>query len=145
MPNQDLIEILLVEDSEDDIFFTQKAFEGGKLCNPLHVVKDGVEAMAFLRKQGKYAEVPTPDLILLDLNMPKKDGREVLNEVKQDPNLLKIPIIVLTTSEALADIDQVYQLHGNCYITKPVDFEKFMTVVHSIENFWLSIIKRPKK
>jgi two-component system, chemotaxis family, response regulator Rcp1 len=138
------IEILLVEDSPGDVRLTQEALRDAKVQNNLHVATDGEEAIAFLRRTGSYAEVPRPDLILLDLNLPKKDGREILAEIKADPSLKTIPVVVLTTSESEADILQSYQLHANCYITKPVDLEGFMKVVRSIEGFWLSIVRFPR-
>ncbi len=137
------VEILLVEDSPGDIRLTQEAFKEGKLLNSLHVVNDGVEALAFLRRQGKYAQAPRPDLILLDLNLPKKDGREVLAEIKPDEDLRRIPVVVLTISEAEEDILKSYNLYANCFITKPVEFMKFMDVVRAIEDFWFSIVKLP--
>lgn len=137
------IEILLVEDSPGDVRLTKEALGEGKLHNRVHVATDGVEAMSFLRQAGQYAGVPLPDLILLDLNMPKKDGREVLAEIKADQRLMHIPVVVLTTSEAERDILKSYKLHANCYITKPVDFEQFIGVVRSIEDFWLTIVKLP--
>ena len=139
-----VVEILLVEDNPGDVRLTQEAFKEGKLINNLSVVGDGVEAMAFLRKEEKYADVPRPDLILLDLNMPKKDGREVLAEIKKDPDLKHIPVIILTTSQAEQDILKSYNLHANCYITKPVDLDQFNAVVKSIKDFWLSIVKLPR-
>lgn len=138
-----VIEILLVEDNPGDVRLTLEAFKEGKMVNNLSVVGDGVEAMAFLRREGKYAGVPKPDLILLDLNMPKKDGREVLAEIKEDPNLRHIPVIVLTTSKAEQDILKSYDLHANCYITKPVNLDQFYAVVKSVKDFWLSIVKLP--
>jgi CheY-like chemotaxis protein len=137
------IEILLVEDSPGDARLAQEALKEGKMNNNISVVRDGVEALAFLRQEGKYAEAPRPDIILLDLNLPKKDGREVLAEIKEDPDLKRIPIVVLTTSEAEQDILKAYNLHANCYITKPVDLDQFITVVKSIEDFWLTIVKLP--
>lgn len=141
----DPINILLVEDNPGDVRLTQEAFKDGHISNVLYVANDGIEAMAFLRKEGKYQSVPRPDLILLDLNMPRKDGREVLEEVKFDPFLSNIPIIILTTSDAEVDIVKSYELHANCYITKPVDFEKFINVVKQIEEFWFSIVRLPPK
>lgn len=138
------IEILLVEDNEGDIDLTKEALLESKLKNQLEVVRDGEEAIAFLRKQGKYNDATTPDLVLLDLNLPKKDGREVLAEIKADPILRRIPVVVLTTSEAEEDILKVYDNHANCYIKKPVDFNKFVNVVKKIEDFWLSIVKLPR-
>jgi len=137
------VEILLVEDSPGDIRLTQEAFKEGKLLNSLHVVNDGVEALAFLRRQGKYAQAPRPELILLDLNLPKKDGREVLAEIKADEDLRRIPVVVLTISEAEEDILKSYNLYANCFITKPVEFMKFMDVVRAIEDFWFSIVTLP--
>jgi len=138
------IEILLVEDNPGDVRLTQEAFKEGKISNNLNVASDGVEALAFLRQEGKYISVPRPDVILLDLNLPKKDGREVLAEIKEDPDLRRIPVVVLTTSQAEQDILKSYNLHANCYITKPVDLERFITVVKSIETFWLSVVKLPQ-
>ena len=137
------VEILLVEDSPGDIRLTQEAFKEGKLVNRLHVVQDGEAAMAFLRREGAYAQVIRPDLILLDLNLPKKDGREVLAEIKADGSLRRIPVVVLTTSQAEQDILEAYELHANCYITKPVNFDQFLRVVRSVEDFWLTIVKLP--
>jgi len=137
------IEILLVEDNPGDVRLTREAFKEGKVLNNLSVVEDGAEAMAFLRQQGKYADVPRPDLILLDLNLPKKDGREVLPEIKGDTNLKRIPVVVLTTSKAEQDILKTYNLHANCYVTKPVDLEQFISVVRFVQHFWLSIVKLP--
>lgn len=141
----DNIEILLAEDSDDDIFLTKRALKENKLQNNLHIVKDGVEAIKFLHKEGEYSDVPTPDLILLDWKMPKKGGREVLEDIKQDPILLQIPVVVLTTSESDEDVLKAYGLHANCYITKPVDMKKFIDIVKSIEEFWFYIAKRPKR
>ena len=137
------IEILLVEDNPGDVRLTKEALVDGKVINNLSVVIDGQEAMDFLRKKGKYAKAIRPDLILLDLNLPKKDGREVLQEVKSDPKLKKIPIVVLTTSQAELDVMTSYEHHANCYITKPVDFGQFIKVVKSVENFWFSIVTLP--
>jgi chemotaxis family two-component system response regulator Rcp1 len=139
------IEILLVEDNPADIRLAQEAFKDAKVHNILYTVEDGVEAMAFLRRQGKYADVARPDLILLDLNLPKKDGREVLAEIKTDERLKLIPVVILTVSKDEEDILKTYNLHANCYITKPIDFEQFMKVVKSIEEFWLTIVKLPPK
>ena len=141
--NGEPVEILLVEDNAGDVRLTLEALKEGKVRNNVHVAVDGVEAIAFLRRTGHYAEVPRPDLILLDLNLPKKDGREVLADVKTDPSLKRIPVVVLTTSEAEQDILKSYNLHANCYITKPVDLEKFLGVVRSLEDFWLTIVKLP--
>lgn len=137
------VEILLVEDNPGDVRLTQEAFNEGRLRNNLSVVGDGVEAMAFLRREGEYAVSPRPDIILLDLNLPKKDGREVLAELKQDPQLRRIPVIVLTTSRAEQDVLKVYNLHANCYVTKPVDLDEFISVVKEIEDFWLMLVKLP--
>lgn len=137
------VEILLVEDNPGDVRLTQEAFKEGKVRNNLHVAVDGVEAMAFLRRERKYADAVRPDIILLDLNLPKKDGREVLAEIKGDLELKRIPVVVLTTSEAEQDILRAYGLHANCYITKPVDLDQFMSVIQSIEDFWLTIVKLP--
>jgi len=137
------IEILLVEDNPGDVRLTKEALADGKVINNLSVVFDGQEAMDFLHKKGKYAKAIRPDLIFLDLNLPKKDGREVLQEVKSDPKLKKIPIVVLTTSQAELDIMTSYEQHANCYITKPVDFGQFIKVVKSVENFWFSIVTLP--
>ena len=137
------IQVLLVEDNPGDVRLTKEALKEGKLLNQLTVVGDGVEALSFLRKEGKYADAPQPELILLDLNLPKKDGREVLAEIKADPKLRRIPVVVLTTSSAEDDILKIYDLHANCYITKPVDLEQFMGVVKSIEDFWVSVVKLP--
>jgi len=137
------IEILLVEDNPGDVRLTREALKEGKVLNHLSVAQDGIEAMAFLRREGKYAREIHPDIILLDLNLPKKDGREVLAEIKQDPNLLRIPVVILTTSKAEEDIIKTYDLHANCFITKPVDLDQFITVVQSIEDFWFTIVKLP--
>ncbi len=137
------IEILMVEDSPTDRLITEEALANAKLLNNLNVVEDGVEAMAYLRKEGKYADKPTPDILLLDLNLPRKDGREVLAEVKGDPKLRMIPVVVLTTSKAEQDVVKAYGLHANCYITKPVDFECFTQVVQAIQNFWFSVVTLP--
>lgn len=139
----DPIDILLVEDSPADVDLTREALEDAKVRNTLHVVSDGVAAMEFLRQEGDYADAPRPDLILLDLNLPKKDGREVLADVKADPALRRIPVVILTTSEAEQDILRSYDLHANCYVTKPVDLEQFISVIKSIEKFWLVIVKLP--
>jgi two-component system, chemotaxis family, response regulator Rcp1 len=137
------IEILLVEDSPADVDLTREALEDAKVRNNLSVVADGVEALAFLRREGRYADAPHPDLILLDLNLPRKDGREVLAEIKADSKLRRIPVVILTTSEAEQDIVASYNLHANCYVSKPVDLEQFIRVVKSIEDFWLAIVKLP--
>jgi len=137
------IEILLVEDNQGDVRLTQEALKEGKVRNKLHIARDGVEAMAFLRRQELGADTPRPDLILLDLNLPRKDGREVLAEIKADPDLRRIPVVVLTTSQAEEDIVKSYDLHANCYVTKPVDLDRFIHVVKSVEDFWLEIVRLP--
>ncbi len=137
------VEILLVEDNPGDVRLTQEALNDGKVRNNMHVVEDGVEAVAFLRREGKYADAPRPDLILLDLNLPKKDGREVLAEIKTDEDLKRIPVVVLTTSKAEQDIFRAYDRHANCYITKPVDLDQFIKIVKGIEEFWFTIVKLP--
>jgi two-component system, chemotaxis family, response regulator Rcp1 len=139
------IEILLVEDNPADVRLTMEALREEKIHNNLSVVNDGVEAMAYLRREGTYANAMRPDLILLDLNLPKKDGREVLGEIKNDKNLKCIPVVVLTVSNAEADILKTYNLHANCYITKPLDLEQFSKVVKTIQDFWLTIVKLPPK
>ena len=139
------IEILLVEDNPGDVRLTVEALKEAKVKNNLHVASDGVEALLFLRREGRFAEAPQPDLILLDLNLPKKDGREVLAEIKADSDLRRIPVVVLTTSKADEDIIRTYDLHANCYITKPVDLDQFISVVKSIEDFWLTIVKLPSR
>jgi chemotaxis family two-component system response regulator Rcp1 len=138
-----LIEILLVEDNPGDVRLAVEALRDAKVANRLHVVEDGVEAMSFLRREARYADVPRPDLILLDLNLPRKDGREVLAEIKQDADLKRIPVVILTSSAAEQDVMQAYNLHANCYITKPVDLDQFLKVVKSIEDFWLMVVKLP--
>jgi len=143
--NSHLVEVLLVEDNPGDARLTQEALREGKLRNRIHHVRDGVEALAFLRREGDYRNAPVPDIILLDLNMPRKDGREVLAEIKADPQLRFIPVVVLTTSEAENDVVKSYELHANCYITKPVDLEKFTEIVHTIEDFWLEIVTLPHR
>ena len=137
------LEILLVEDNPADVRLTQEAFRDGKIHNKLVVAKDGVEAMDFLHRRGKHADATPPDLILLDLNLPRKDGREVLAEIKSDPELMRIPVVVLTTSRAEMDVLKTYNLHANCYVVKPVDFEQFIRVIHSIESFWLTAVTLP--
>jgi two-component system, chemotaxis family, response regulator Rcp1 len=139
------IEILMVEDNPGDVRLTVEALKEGKVRNNFHTVEDGVEALAFLRRQGPYADAPRPDLVLLDLNLPKKTGREVLAEIKQDPELKRIPVVILTVSQAEQDILKSYNLHANCYITKPVDLDQFLAVVKSIENFWLSVVMLPPR
>ncbi len=142
--NQDKVIILLVEDNEGDVRLTREALHEGKVANTLMVAADGVEALAILRQQGKYADSPRPDLILLDLNLPRKDGRAVLAEIKEDPSLKRIPVVVLTTSKAEEDILRTYDLHANCYVTKPVDFDKFVSVVKTIDEFWLTVVRLPQ-
>jgi two-component system, chemotaxis family, response regulator Rcp1 len=137
------VEILLVEDSPTDALLAKEALEYSKIVNNLHLVQDGVEAIQFLRKEDKYSQAPRPGLILLDLNLPKKDGREVLAEIKTDESLKRIPVVVLTTSKSEADVLKAYGLHANCYIVKPVDFEKFAAVVQSIESFWFAVVTLP--
>ena len=137
------IEILLVEDNPGDVRLTIEALKEGRVRNRLSVARDGVEALAFLRRQGPHAQAPRPDLILLDLNLPRKDGREVLAEIKDDAVLRRIPVVVLTTSKAEEDVLRTYDLHANCYITKPVDLEQFIMVVRSIDDFWLSVVRLP--
>ena len=142
--NVEPIEILLVEDSPGDVRLTREAFRDAKVHINLHVALDGTEAMDFLKQEGEYVNASCPDLILLDLNLPKKDGREVLKEIKESPTLKSIPVVILTTSEAEADILRSYQLHANCYITKPVGLDGFLKVVNSIDSFWLSVVKLPR-
>lgn len=139
------VEILLVEDSEGDVELTREALADSKLANRLHVVEDGEKAMAFLRREGPYANAVRPDVVLLDLNLPRKDGREVLQEIKSDNNLKTIPVVILTTSHADEDVLRTYQLHANCYITKPVDLNQFFAVVKSVENFWFTVVKLPSE
>lgn len=139
------VEILLVEDNQPDVELTQEALEENKVRNNLHVVTDGESAMEFLRGEGKYSDKPRPDLILLDLNLPRKDGREVLAEVKADPGLKTIPVVILTTSQAEEDILRSYELQANCYVTKPVKLSEFIKVVQSIDHFWLSIVELPSR
>lgn len=145
-PNENLfpLQILLVEDNPGDALLTREALRDAKMANSLEWVQDGIEAMAFLRRQGKYADAPEPDLILLDLNMPRMDGREVLAELKNDTALKHIPVVVLTTSQAEEDILRAYELHANCFIGKPVDFAEFVRVVKSIESFWFSVVRLPR-
>ena len=139
------VEILLVEDNPGDVRLTEEALKEGRVINNIHLAKDGVEAMSFLQRGGEYCNAVRPDLILLDLNLPKKDGREVLVEIKKDEELRRIPVVILTTSRAEEDIIRTYDYHANCYITKPVDFDQFINVVKSIEDFWLSVVKLPNK
>jgi len=137
------IDILLVEDNEGDARLAKEAMRDSKVWNTIQHVRDGVEAMTFLRKEDKYANAPRPDLILLDLNLPRKDGREVLADIKEDDDLKRIPVVILTVSNDEADILRTYNLHANCYITKPIDLGQFLKVVRSIEDFWLTIVKLP--
>jgi CheY-like chemotaxis protein len=137
------VEILLVEDNPADVRLTQEALKEGKVYNNLHWAKDGVEALEFLHRKGKYAGSPRPDIILLDLNLPKKDGREVLQDIKNDDKLKRIPVVILTTSKAEEDVLKSYNLHANCYVTKPVDLEQFIVVVKSIDMFWLTVVTLP--
>jgi len=137
------IEILLIEDSPGDVCLTREALKEGKVLNNLNVVKDGVEAIAFLRREGQYAHAVRPNLILLDLNLPRKNGTEVLAEIKEDPELKRIPVVILTVSQAEEDIIKTYNLHANCYIKKPVELNQFLEVVKAIEDFWLVIVKLP--
>jgi two-component system, chemotaxis family, response regulator Rcp1 len=139
------IEILLVEDNPGDVELTREAFYEGKIGNRLSVAKDGVEALAMLRKEGIHRDSPRPDIVLLDLNLPRKGGLEVLAELKDDPDLRSIPVVILTTSLSEEDIARSYHAHANCYISKPVDFDKFMAVVRSLENFWLTVVRLPPK
>jgi len=142
-PSDTMIEILLVEDSPDDAALTVDALRDGRVRNRVTVIEDGEEAMAYLRRQGKHARAARPDLILLDLNLPRKSGREVLEEIKQDPGLKRIPVVIMTSSDDEKDIMAAYNLHVNCYVTKPVDLDQFIGVVKSIEHFWFSIVKLP--
>lgn len=137
------IQVLLVEDNPGDVRLTREAFQDAKVHLEMHVAVDGVEAMRFLLKEGEFTDSPRPDLILLDLNLPRKDGREVLKEIKEHPNLKSIPVVILTTSASDVDIEGSYLLHANCYISKPVDLEGFLTVVRSIDDFWLSVVRLP--
>ena len=137
------VEVLLVEDNPGDVRLTMEALKEAKMHNRVSVVQDGMDAMDFLRKRGKFADATRPDLILLDLNLPRKNGREVLAEIKADESLKCIPVVVLTTSEAEQDILKAYKLHANCYVTKPVDLDQFIKVVQSIENFWMTVVKLP--
>jgi chemotaxis family two-component system response regulator Rcp1 len=139
------IEILLVEDNPGDVRLTIEALKEGKVANQINVAVDGIDAMAFLRREGKYENAPKPDLILLDLNLPKKNGREVLAEIKMDSHLKCIPVVILTSSQAEKDIVMTYNLHANCYIKKPVDFDQFINVVKSIEDFWFNVVRLPPK
>jgi CheY-like chemotaxis protein len=140
-----VVDVLLVEDDPGDVLMTQEAFADYKLKNNLHVVNNGVDALAFLRREGDYAEAPVPDLILLDLNLPRMDGREVLAAIKEDEGLRRIPVVVLTTSEAEEDVLRSYSLHANAYVTKPVDFERFIDVVRSIDEFFVTVVRLPRR
>ena len=141
--NFKVIDILIVEDNPGDVRLTREALKEGKVLNTLHVVEDGFEALAFLKHEGQYAKSAHPDIILLDLNLPRMDGRELLAKIKTDPNLRRTPVVILTTSKAEEDIIKSYDLHANCYITKPMDMEHFITVIKSIEDFWFTIVKLP--
>lgn len=138
-----IVQILLVEDSKSDAVLTSETLSESKIVNQLYIVRDGAEAMDFLYQVGKYQQAPRPDLILLDLNLPKKNGREVLAEIKTDPHLKTIPVVILTTSDYEEDILASYELHANCYITKPVELSQFINMMKSLENFWLAIVKLP--
>jgi CheY-like chemotaxis protein len=137
--------VLMVEDNKDDVELTLEALDNSKLQVKIHVVSDGISAMAFLRREGEYADEQRPDLILLDLNLPRMDGREVLKEIKEDARFSDIPVVILTTSEAEEDILKAYQLHANCYISKPVDFLRFTEIIKQIEGFWLQLVKLPRR
>ena len=137
------IDILLVEDDPGDVRLMREALKEGKVLNVLHVVGDGIEALAFLKHEGRHAKTPRPDIILLDLNLPRMDGRELLARIKTDPNLLRIPVVILTTSKSEVDILKSYDLHANCYITKPVGFDQLINIVKSVEEFWFTIVKLP--
>jgi CheY-like chemotaxis protein len=140
-----VIEVLLVEDDPGDVLMTREAFEDYKVGNQLHVVNDGTEAMAFLRREGDHSQAPRPDLVLLDLNLPRMDGREVLQAIKSDPDLASIPVVILTTSEAEEDVLRSYSLHANAYVTKPVDFERFIQVVRQIDDFFVTVVRLPTR
>jgi two-component system, chemotaxis family, response regulator Rcp1 len=139
------VDILLVEDNPGDVRLTKEALKDAKVLNEIYVARDGVEAMQFVHREGSFANAPMPDLILLDLNLPRKDGREVLAELKKDPKLQHIPVVVLTTSKADEDIIKTYNLHANAYITKPVDLNRFVEIMHALEQFWFTIVKLPPK
>jgi CheY-like chemotaxis protein len=145
MTNQEAIDVLLVEDDPGDVRLIREAFEENKVANRLSVVSDGVEALQYLRREDPFAGAPSPDLILLDLNLPRKDGREVLAEIKSDEALRRIPVVVLTTSKAEEDVLRSYDLHANAYVTKPVDYERFIGVVHQIDHFFVSVVKLPTR
>ena len=140
-----LVDILLVEDNPADVDLTRETFREAKILNRLYVARDGVEALGFLRREGEHAAAPRPDLILMDLNMPRMDGRELLGHIKEDRDLRRIPVVILTTSKAEADILRSYNLHANCYITKPVDLDQFSAVARAIEDFWLTLVKLPPR
>jgi len=140
-----LMQILLVEDSAADVRLTREALKDAKILNELHVARDGVEAMAFLRREGEHADAPRPDIVILDLNLPRMDGKEVLAELKGDPELRSIPVAVLTTSDAEADVLDSYELGANCFLTKPVDLDQFLKVVRAVEEFWLGMVRLPSK
>jgi CheY-like chemotaxis protein len=142
--DMETIDILLVEDNPGDIDLTREALEDAKVLNRLHVVEDGEQALDFVFRRGQFAEAPRPDLILLDLNLPKRDGREVLEEIRTDADMTEIPIVILTSSQADEDIVRAYRLHANCYIAKPVNFVQFLKIIHAIEDFWLTIVKLPR-
>ncbi|HYQ64945.1 response regulator [Actinophytocola sp.] len=139
----DVVDVLLVEDDDGDVLMTREAFEHHKIRNKLHVVQDGEEALEFLHREGRYVDAPRPGLILLDLNLPRRDGREVLAELKADPELRVIPVVVLTTSEAEEDILRSYSLHANAYVSKPVDFDRFIDVIRQIDDFFVTVVKLP--
>jgi CheY-like chemotaxis protein len=141
----DVVEVLLVEDDPGDVLLIREAFDDNEVANRLHVVADGVEALDFLRRRARYVDAPRPDLVLLDLNLPRKDGREVLAEVKEDADLRMIPVVVLTTSQAEEDVLRSYNLHANAYVTKPVDFDRFIGVVRQIDEFFVSVVQLPKR
>jgi CheY-like chemotaxis protein len=143
--NLNVIEVLLVEDDPGDVVLVREAFEHNKVYNALHVVSDGVQALEFLRREGDYADAPRPDLMLLDLNLPRKDGRQVLAEVKEDAELRTIPVVVLTTSQAEEDIARSYDLHANAYVSKSVDFDRFIEVVRQIDDFFVSVVQLPNR
>lgn len=143
--NHQIVEVLLIEDSPSDARLTQEAFRDGKIANNLTIVTDGAEGLAYLRQQGPYAQSRRPDLVLLDLNLPKVDGREVLRQIKCDEKLRSIPVVILTTSEAEEDVAKAYEYHANCYIRKPVDLPRFLEIISVVESFWLSVVKLPSK
>ncbi|MCU1396657.1 MAG: response regulator [Ilumatobacteraceae bacterium] len=144
-PPSQPIEILLVEDDPGDVLMTQEAFSDYKIANRLSVVSNGEDAISYLRKQGRFADVATPDLVLLDLNLPRRDGREVLLDIKGDPHLRRIPVVILTTSEAEEDVIAAYDLHANAYVRKPVDFEQFVAAVRAIDDFFITVVRLPSR